>query len=93
LRVVATARRLEAMAGLASQGIQTLELDVTNEVSVHKTRDATAKLTGGKLDILVNNAYVLPEPPVSKILTQLSVDKVRFSCASRPRFRLKSVSP
>jgi len=56
LRVIATARRLEAMAGLAAQGIETLELDVTDDESVRKTREATAKLTGGKLDILVNNA-------------------------------------
>jgi 1-acylglycerone phosphate reductase len=56
LRVIATARRLETMAGLAAQGIETLELDVTDDDSVRKTREATAKLTGGKLDILVNNA-------------------------------------
>ncbi|KIM90402.1 hypothetical protein PILCRDRAFT_812140 [Piloderma croceum F 1598] len=56
LRVIATARRLESMAELAAQGIETLELDVTNDDSVRKTRDAAAKLIGGKLDILVNNA-------------------------------------
>jgi 1-acylglycerone phosphate reductase len=58
LHVIATARRLESMAELAAQGIETLELDVTNDDSVRKTRDAAAKLIGGKLDILVNNAYV-----------------------------------
>lgn len=56
LRVIATARRLEALEGLAAQGIQTLELDVTDDDSVRKTRDATAEFTGGKLNILVNNA-------------------------------------
>jgi len=56
LHVIATARRLEAMQGLTEQGIQTLKLDVTDEDSVRASRDATAKLTNGKLDILVNNA-------------------------------------
>jgi hypothetical protein len=62
LRVIATGvtgRRLESMAELAAQGIETLELDVTNDDSVQKAREVTAELTGGKLDILVNNAYVV----------------------------------
>jgi 1-acylglycerone phosphate reductase len=56
LRVFASARRLDAMADLAEAGIHTLELDVTNEDSVRSTRERISELTGGTLDILVNNA-------------------------------------
>ncbi|KII87246.1 hypothetical protein PLICRDRAFT_42884 [Plicaturopsis crispa FD-325 SS-3] len=55
-RVIATARRPEAMSELAALGITTLQLDVTDEASIRKVHDEVAELTGGKLDILVNNA-------------------------------------
>lgn len=50
-----------------------LQLDVTNETSIVACKDEVVKLTGGKLDILVNNASVplgpdsppLPSPPPS----------------------------
>lgn len=54
--MIATARRLEAMSELAALGMTTLQLDVTDESSVRKVRDEVVELTGGKLDILVNNA-------------------------------------
>ncbi|KZP17730.1 NAD(P)-binding protein [Athelia psychrophila] len=56
LRVIATARRAQAMANLADAGINTLILDVADPESVARAKDAVAKLTGGTLDILVNNA-------------------------------------
>jgi NAD(P)-dependent dehydrogenase (short-subunit alcohol dehydrogenase family) len=69
------------MADLAAQGIETLELDVTNNDSVQKAREAVAELTGGKLDILVNNAYVVFPviAPIYKFLILLLVGNVRFS--------------
>ena len=53
--VVATARRVESMAGLASRGAHTLPLDVT---SVESTAHAvsTAVKDHGRIDILINNA-------------------------------------
>lgn len=59
LRVFATSRTMESMADLASTGIETMVFDVTDLTSVRQVRDRIAMLTGGKLDILVNNACVL----------------------------------
>ncbi|KAJ7607366.1 NAD(P)-binding protein [Roridomyces roridus] len=56
LRVFATARRQEVLADLAAQGVETLQLDVCDSESVKTAREAVAAITGGKLDILVNNA-------------------------------------
>jgi NAD(P)-dependent dehydrogenase (short-subunit alcohol dehydrogenase family) len=40
--------------------MSTLALDVTNAESIARCRDEVESLTDGKLDILINNAYVLP---------------------------------
>ncbi|KZP11235.1 NAD-P-binding protein [Athelia psychrophila] len=56
LRVIATARRVQAMENLANAGITTLILDVADPESVARAKDDVTKLTGGTLDILVNNA-------------------------------------
>ena len=56
LRVIATSCRLEAMEDLAKQGIVTMQLDVTDVNAIRRVRDDVAALTGGRLDILVNNA-------------------------------------
>ncbi|KAI0118704.1 NAD(P)-binding protein [Nemania sp. FL0031] len=56
LFVIATARRLEVLESLASLGMPTISLDVTDEASIKACHDEVALLTGGKLDILVNNA-------------------------------------
>lgn len=58
LRVFATARNPDAMADLASIGITTLALDVTDAEALRGVREHIAEKTGGKLDILVNNACV-----------------------------------
>ena len=58
LRVLATARKASSMQALDAAGIETFELDVTKAESINSARDRVAKLTGGTLDILVNNAYV-----------------------------------
>lgn len=39
--------------------MSTLGLEVTSKESIAEARMQVEKLTGGKLDILVNNAYVL----------------------------------
>ena len=52
----ATARKVEVLADLASLGIKTLTLDVTNAESVKAARERVSGETGGKLNVLVNNA-------------------------------------
>lgn len=56
LHVIATARRVEVVEELAKLGMSALELDVTKAESIAKCKAEVAELTGGKLDILVNNA-------------------------------------
>lgn len=56
LRVFATARSTDVLEDLASRGIETFPLDVTSLKDIHRIRDTIHGLTGGKLDILVNNA-------------------------------------
>jgi hypothetical protein len=41
---------------MADLGMTTLQLDVTKQDSIKACHDEVAKLTGGRLDILVNNA-------------------------------------
>lgn len=40
----------------------TLAVDVTKPESIAAAKEAVAALTGGRLDVLVNNAYVHSEP-------------------------------
>jgi NAD(P)-dependent dehydrogenase (short-subunit alcohol dehydrogenase family) len=54
-RVVATARRPEALADLAAQGMLTLPLDVTDSAAIERAIDEVLTQEG-RLDILVNNA-------------------------------------
>ncbi|MBW4459974.1 MAG: SDR family oxidoreductase [Nodosilinea sp. WJT8-NPBG4] len=54
-RVVATARRLEAMDDLEAQGMLTLPLDVTDSAAMKSVVD-TVLAQVGRIDILVNNA-------------------------------------
>jgi len=56
LHVIATARRPEVLAELADLGISTVALDVTDLESIKRCHEEVAKINGGKLDILVNNA-------------------------------------
>lgn len=62
-RVFATMRDMngrhrEASKDLQSKGIETLELDVTSDASVDAAVKALFEKTGGKLDVLVNNAGI-----------------------------------
>ena len=54
--MIATSRRLETMSALEAAGIETIELDVSKVDEIAKVRDQVQELTGGRLDVLVNNA-------------------------------------
>ena len=58
LHVIATARNKETIKDLDEMGMSTISLEVTNSESISSARREVEALTGGKLDILVNNAYV-----------------------------------
>jgi hypothetical protein len=54
--VIATARKPDALAELAGMGLTAVHLDVDSEESIDAAKKRVEELTGGKLDILVNNA-------------------------------------
>lgn len=54
-RVYATARRLEALDPLRSEGLRTLALDVNDDAAIDAVL-ATVREETGRLDLLVNNA-------------------------------------
>ena len=58
LHVIASARSRDTLADLEEIGISTVSLEVTSAESREAARQEVEKLTGGKLDILVNNAWV-----------------------------------
>ncbi|UPL03981.1 hypothetical protein LCI18_014915 [Fusarium solani-melongenae] len=62
-RVFATARSLKSLTNLESKGIETLPLDVTSLDSIENLKAEIHKRTGGKLDILFNNAGTMYEAP------------------------------
>jgi 1-acylglycerone phosphate reductase len=58
------------MKELSVAGVEILQLDPTNAASILSARDHISKRTGGKLDILINNAgqcilSSLPSPYIS----------------------------
>ncbi len=56
--VIATARRPEALAELSDLGLSTVVLDVNDQDSIDEAKAQVETMTGGKLDVLVNNACV-----------------------------------
>lgn len=68
----ATARKKEALATLASNGIRTLTLDVTQSDSIHACVTAI-EAQSGSVDVLVNNAGI----PVMGPTAELSLDELR----------------
>ena len=56
-RVVATARRVEALGSLADEDVMTLALDVTRPDTFEQALD-TATARFGRIDVLVNNAGI-----------------------------------
>ena len=82
-KVIVTARSLEKAAPLAeslrSEGIdaESEALDITQEASV-TALVATIEQKHGKLDVLVNNAAILPVKPVVGLTTNLEDVKAQF---------------
>lgn len=62
--VFATARRLDAMAGLEAAGCTLLPLDVTDAASVQACVSAVMR-TAGRIDVLINNAGLSGRGPVA----------------------------
>lgn len=56
MRVFATARSTKSLSRLEAKGIEILPLDVTSVESIAALKAEITKRTGGKLDILFNNA-------------------------------------
>ena len=71
-RPFATARRLESLADLTAEGIDTLRLDVTDPASVRAAVDAVVARAGG-VDVLVNNAGINAFGPIA----ELPLDELR----------------
>jgi len=76
--VFATARNPAKMDDLKAVGIETLTLDVLSPESLSACVSEVQKLTGGTLNVLVNNAGTGYSMPISDI--QLSSAKQLFSC-------------
>lgn len=58
IQAIATVLPSEERAHLLEAGITCFSLDVTSEESVRELKKSVAAVTGGFLDILVNNAFV-----------------------------------
>src|SRR5579871_3118794 len=56
LRVFATARNLKKVEHLSHAGIEVFQLDVVDEASIRNAVETVTNLTGGTLDILINNS-------------------------------------
>lgn len=54
--VIATARNTDVLKGMDELGMSCLRLDVTDAKSIATCKEQVAELTGGRLDVLVNNA-------------------------------------
>lgn len=58
MRVFATARSTNTLRDLEAKNIEVLALDVTSQESIAGVKREITKRTGGKLDILFNNAGI-----------------------------------
>ena len=65
-------------------GIETLQLDVCDPASVSAARKIVEGLAGGKLDYLVNNAYVLAGAYRTLLTNQMYASQWRRRCVSDP---------
>ena len=66
-RVFATARNPSKIAHFAALGIETLDLDVEDDGSIHTCVKKVEALTGGVLDILINNSGVGYNMPLADV--------------------------
>jgi NAD(P)-dependent dehydrogenase (short-subunit alcohol dehydrogenase family) len=65
-RPFATARKVESIADLASEGIETLHLDVTHPASIGAAV-ATVVARAGRIDAVVNNAGINAFGPIAEL--------------------------
>jgi 1-acylglycerone phosphate reductase len=54
--VIVTARNISLIQHMQGPSVSVLELDVTKPSSIAECKEKVTELTGGKLDILINNA-------------------------------------
>lgn len=55
-KVICSCRRQEDVDTLIQQGLSTVQLDVTDAISVGTAIEETLKMTNGRIDVLINNA-------------------------------------
>ncbi|KAK0101447.1 hypothetical protein ONS95_006620 [Cadophora gregata] len=72
-RVFATARNPSKMASLTAANIETLTLDVVSDESIKSCVSEIMRLTGGALDVLINNAGAQYNMPI----TDLSIPEAK----------------
>lgn len=68
--VIAGARRVELMEPLRQLGIETVELDVTSSDSVDAAVRTIVDRTGGRLDVLFNNAGAQCKGPAAELAAE-----------------------
>ena len=78
-RVFATARSTASLTGLEEKGVEIFPLDVTKIESITALKDEITKRTGGKLDILYNNAGTSTSHP----LREKNVTSTRYEGTDR----------
>lgn len=76
MRVFATARSTKSLSQLEAKGIETLALDVTSADSIAALKAEITKRTGGKLDMLFNNAGISMLISTLRLFTQAALGRM-----------------
>lgn len=71
-KVISTLLPFESKEHLIKLGVQVEVCDVTKDESVSRLRDNVDTATGGKLDMLINNAYVSLQPMLIRVVLRES---------------------